>query len=536
MTISASYSPDTYAGDDSTTSFAITFSFLSTASFVKVSLKTDSTGVITAQTGSGTDYSVSGSNVVFNTAPATGETVIIELNPDFTQDTDYAENAVFPAETLEADLDERTLEGQINNDLASRALTIDSSLSGVTTTIVASSTNSTNADKYLKFNSDGDGLELQTLSASAGLGSINEDTTPKLGGNLDLDGYYIGDGTNELITFTEDSLAVNQINIENEATGSGPIIQAAGDDTDIDLVLKSKGAGEVKISGCSIEIDTAEGIKDGGGDEFLLFSEDTAPVNYLQIANANTAVGPTLSSQGSDANVDLNIDPKGTGALNLGSADATVVVASTMTVLDEIQHTGDTDNKIVYGTDTQDYQTGGSSRLDISDSGVRLGGANARVTTILDEDNMSSDSATSLATQQSIKAYVDSTSAAKSNLAFTTGGATVAGGLTRHIGPAYLDTAANINKVRISLPYAGTIKNMYVISGAAPISTETFVYTAFTSSGQSLTVTLTGAANTGNDTSNSFSVSAGDFLTIELVTSASATTTTHQIMVEYTPT
>ena len=52
-------------------------------------------------------------------------------------------------------------------------------------------------------------------------------------------------------------------------------------------------------------------------------------------------------------------------------------------------------------------KTGGSSRLDISDSGVRLGGANSRVTTILDEDNMASDSATALATQQSIKAYVD---------------------------------------------------------------------------------------------------------------------------------
>lgn len=54
-----------------------------------------------------------------------------------------------------------------------------------------------------------------------------------------------------------------------------------------------------------------------------------------------------------------------------------------------------------------DVQTNSVSRLDISDSGVRLGAANARVTTVLDEDTMSSDSATALATQQSIKAYVD---------------------------------------------------------------------------------------------------------------------------------
>ena len=54
-----------------------------------------------------------------------------------------------------------------------------------------------------------------------------------------------------------------------------------------------------------------------------------------------------------------------------------------------------------------DLQTASTSRLDITDSGVRLGAANARVTTVLDEDAMGSDSATALATQQSIKAYAD---------------------------------------------------------------------------------------------------------------------------------
>ena len=38
---------------------------------------------------------------------------------------------------------------------------------------------------------------------------------------------------------------------------------------------------------------------------------------------------------------------------------------------------------------------------------MRLGAANARVTTVLDEDDLTSDSDTALATQQSIKAYVD---------------------------------------------------------------------------------------------------------------------------------
>ena len=48
------------------------------------------------------------------------------------------------------------------------------------------------------------------------------------------------------------------------------------------------------------------------------------------------------------------------------------------------------------------FATGGTRRLDMNSSGVRIG-TGSRVTTILDQDDMSSNSATALATQQSIK-------------------------------------------------------------------------------------------------------------------------------------
>ena len=76
-------------------------------------------------------------------------------------------------------------------------------------------------------------------------------------------------------------------------------------------------------------------------------------------------------------------------------------------VRDNIQHTGDLTNEISFAANAQDFRTNNSSRLDISNSGVRLGGANSRVTTILDEDAMGTNSNTALATQQSIKAYAD---------------------------------------------------------------------------------------------------------------------------------
>ena len=78
---------------------------------------------------------------------------------------------------------------------------------------------------------------------------ILEDTTPQLGGMLDINGNSIGDGTNILLDFVEDASAINYIQIENEATGSGPIIRAVGADTDVDLLLEPQGTGNILLSG-----------------------------------------------------------------------------------------------------------------------------------------------------------------------------------------------------------------------------------------------------------------------------------------------
>jgi hypothetical protein len=98
-----------------------------------------------------------------------------------------------------------------------------------------------------------------------------------------------------------------------------------------------------------------------------------------------------------------------TGASSMGSLDVSgaVSVAGTLSMAGDLVHTGDTNNKIAFGTDTQSFETGGTARINLSDSGLQIG-TGTRVTTTLDEDDMASDSATALATQQSIKAYVDS--------------------------------------------------------------------------------------------------------------------------------
>ncbi|KKK82660.1 hypothetical protein LCGC14_2801170, partial [marine sediment metagenome] len=89
----------------------------------------------------------------------------------------------------------------------------------------------------------------QGTTADSALQNVVDDTAPRLGGQLDVDGKGLGDGTNLLLDFVEDPSAVNNIQIENEATGSGPIIRSVGADTNVDLNLSSKGTGVIKLNG-----------------------------------------------------------------------------------------------------------------------------------------------------------------------------------------------------------------------------------------------------------------------------------------------
>lgn len=84
-----------------------------------------------------------------------------------------------------------------------------------------------------------------------------------------------------------------------------------------------------------------------------------------------------------------------TGTINFSN---TTAINGVLAVASDIQHVGDGDNKIAFTADAQSFETGGSSRLDISNGGIRMGGANARVTTILDSGDTSSSPDTELVT------------------------------------------------------------------------------------------------------------------------------------------
>jgi len=124
----------------------------------------------------------------------------------------------------------------------------------------------------IKFFDGSDDISFATIDYSANtvnfldstvVADLVGDTSPQLGGQLDVNGNAIGDGTRELLKFIETGSAVNEITVTNSATGNGPELSSTGDDTNIDLKLTPKGSGNLVLDGLSFP------NADGSADQFL---------------------------------------------------------------------------------------------------------------------------------------------------------------------------------------------------------------------------------------------------------------------------
>jgi len=116
MTISSTNTQDSYSGNGSTTAFAVTFKYLAKADI--------SVTVVDITTGSksdwvlDTDYTLTApgdsGTLTATTAPASGESLVLNRVMALTQGTDYVENDAFPAESHEEALDRTTMLAQQN--------------------------------------------------------------------------------------------------------------------------------------------------------------------------------------------------------------------------------------------------------------------------------------------------------------------------------------------------------------------------------------------------------------------------------------
>ena len=160
--------------------------------------------------------------------------------------------------------------------------------------------------------------------------------------------------------------------------------------------------GDLSVNGEDFRLGAVM-LQDGGGAGRLGFNRDTS-TGAIHDSNYN-AFQIQVDTSGSSGKLEIQ-EYTGAGTF-VGN---TYITGSGITINDYVIHNGDTNTYFGFGSaDAFRVVAGGSEKLHINTSGLQLGGTNARVSTIYDQDNMSSNSATALATQQSIKQYVDTT-------------------------------------------------------------------------------------------------------------------------------
>lgn len=83
--------------------------------------------------------------------------------------------------------------------------------------------------------------------------------------------------------------------------------------TDLSSDFSPQLSANLDTNSQNIIIDTAHGILDENSNEQISFTTAGSAVNEFTIANAGTGNAPAISATGGDANIDLNITPKGYG-------------------------------------------------------------------------------------------------------------------------------------------------------------------------------------------------------------------------------
>jgi len=120
--------------------------------------------------------------------------------------------------------------------------------------------------------------------------------------------------------------------------GDQLVFATANDGTNPDIATLNFGDGDVTLTGTqtltnktltSPAIGTK--ISDTNGAELINLTATSSAVNEITVANAATGNGPIISSTG-ETNVDLNLNPKGTGVLKSGTVAVKIAGKETIWV------------------------------------------------------------------------------------------------------------------------------------------------------------------------------------------------------------
>jgi len=198
-------------------------------------------------------------------------------------------------------------------------------------------TNSGSNSLEIKFFDGSDDISFATIDTSANTINFIDstvtfdivgDTSPQLGGQLDVNGNALGDGTLELLKFSETASAVNEFTIANAATGNNPVLSATGGDTNVGLEFSTKGTGAIKFNDLAYIPQQAL----TSSSNAVAWDTQAKPNAYHLTTENTTFAAPTNSVEGSFICLEINYDGSHTIAFNTAfefAASAAPVFTST---------------------------------------------------------------------------------------------------------------------------------------------------------------------------------------------------------------
>ena len=182
-------------------------------------------------------------------------------------------------------------------------------------------TNSGSNSLEIKFFDGSEDISFATIDTSANTvnfidsavaSDLVNDTTPQLGGQLDVNGNALGDGTLELLKFSETASAVNEFTIANAATGNNPVLSATGGDTNVGLEFTAKGSGYIKFNDLAYIPQQAL----TSSSNAVAWDVQAKPNAYHLTTENTTFAAPTNSVEGSFICLEINYNGSHTIAFN----------------------------------------------------------------------------------------------------------------------------------------------------------------------------------------------------------------------------
>jgi hypothetical protein len=127
---------------------------------------------------------------------------------------------------------------------------------------------------------------------------------------------------------------VNWVQTAGGLAGVGPILSVQGSDASVDFLYSAKGTAGSHV------------FRTNSTTRQFQVNHTTTAVNYMQVTGAITGAGPALSVAGSNADIDLNLTPKGAGNVRFGTYTGTIL---TPTGYITIKDSGGTSRRLLVG-------------------------------------------------------------------------------------------------------------------------------------------------------------------------------------------